>query len=76
VSLVGQPRLACAISASIDGAQGALGSSELAAYRANRHTPFANAEESPQVAIARRVKNDTFAEFVVGDPFAGLKLSL
>jgi hypothetical protein len=44
--------------------------------RANRHTALADAEERAQVAVARRVKNDALAEFVMGDPFAGLELSL
>ncbi len=76
MSLVRQPRFACPISAAIDCTQNALGARKVAAHRANRHPTFADAKKGAQVAIALRVKNDTLAEFVVGDPFARLKLSL
>jgi hypothetical protein len=48
----------------------------LAANRANRHTALTDAEKRTQVAVACRIKNYALAEFVMGDPFAGLELSL
>ena len=74
--LVGEPRLACAVGVAVDRTQDALGAGELAANRANRHTALTHAEKRTQVAVARRVKNYALAEFVMGDPFAGLELSL
>jgi len=73
--LVRQPRLACALSTAGHRPQYSLGSGKLAADRAYRNATLANAEKGTQVACARRIKDYALAEFVMGDPFAGLELS-
>ncbi|VEF59325.1 hypothetical protein PALA44_03593 [Pseudomonas aeruginosa] len=43
-------------------------------YGTDRHTTLTHAEEGTNVTIMREVKNYALTEFMVGDPFARLKL--
>ena len=74
--LVGQPRLAPAFRAAVDGAQDTFGARKLTTQRGDRHAALADAEEGAQVAVTSWVKNDALAEFVVSDALAGLELKL
>ena len=44
-------------------------------HHADRYTPLSNTKEGAQVAIVPWIEYDTLTKFVVGDPFAWLKLN-
>src|SRR3989338_2633023 len=71
MGLIRQPRFARPIRTTVYRTQDALRARQLTADRTDRHTALANAEECTQIAVARRVENNSLAVLVMGDPLAG-----
>ncbi|KYO94219.1 hypothetical protein LT19_00082 [Pseudomonas aeruginosa] len=72
--LVGEPGLSGSLRAAFDRPQDAFSARDLAVYGTDRHSTLTHAEEGTNVSIMREVKNYALTEFMVGDPFARLKL--